>query len=351
MDTKYVKAVKAGLLGALLIIVIYLVTYMLFYFVATLPFNQNWGATEGHPDAAHIQQREAWSQKFDIGLDILLVFAYILIGLLSTWYIIPYAKGIKNIVILGAASGVIAQLISIPFKIVMMTFNIHGFVNLDYFITTFLLLIVHSNISDYVISLIMAIVLVAISSLISGMLIKKYMKPKIVYENENLFKSDINKSANVTNPLSSSGLSIPVWYGGLLIRFFAYIIDDIISTILTVVLAFVFVNIILDLDKSGFKMYHEPFIWIAAIVIMAIIILYYSFFESSKYQATPGKMIFGLKVTDMNGNRISIDKAIIRNIVKTISTIILYISVITIAFTKKKQGLHDFAADTIVIYK
>jgi uncharacterized RDD family membrane protein YckC len=31
--------------------------------------------------------------------------------------------------------------------------------------------------------------------------------------------------------------------------------------------------------------------------------LYEAFMESSSYQATLGKMIFGMKVTDLNGNR------------------------------------------------
>ena len=37
--------------------------------------------------------------------------------------------------------------------------------------------------------------------------------------------------------------------------------------------------------------------------------LYEAFMESSSYQATIGKMIFGMKVTDLYGNRISFERA------------------------------------------
>jgi uncharacterized RDD family membrane protein YckC len=76
--------------------------------------------------------------------------------------------------------------------------------------------------------------------------------------------------------------------------------------------------------------------------------LYEAFMESSSYQATLGKMIFGMKVTDLNGNRISFERATGRHFAKWLSAMILFIGYIMVGFTDRKQGLHDLLAGTLV---
>jgi uncharacterized RDD family membrane protein YckC len=73
--------------------------------------------------------------------------------------------------------------------------------------------------------------------------------------------------------------------------------------------------------------------------------------ESSKYQATVGKLALGLKVTDMDGNNLDFVKALVRNICKIISGMIMGIGYIMAGFTDKKQGLHDMIANTLVVKK
>jgi len=70
--------------------------------------------------------------------------------------------------------------------------------------------------------------------------------------------------------------------------------------------------------------------------------------ESSSYQATLGKMIFGMKVTDLNGNRISFERATGRHFAKWLSGLVLCIGYIMVGFTERKQGLHDLLAGTLV---
>jgi uncharacterized RDD family membrane protein YckC len=77
--------------------------------------------------------------------------------------------------------------------------------------------------------------------------------------------------------------------------------------------------------------------------------LFYSLFESSSWQATPGKKLLQLKVTDLNGNRIGFGKATGRYFAKILSGLILGIGFIMVAFTEKKQGLHDMMAGTLVV--
>nr|WP_293144944.1 RDD family protein [Okeania sp. SIO3I5] len=73
--------------------------------------------------------------------------------------------------------------------------------------------------------------------------------------------------------------------------------------------------------------------------------------ESLPRKATIGKKIMGIIVTDLNGNLISFARANARYLAKTISLITLLIGFIMAAFTKKKQGLHDKIAGTLVVKK
>jgi uncharacterized RDD family membrane protein YckC len=79
--------------------------------------------------------------------------------------------------------------------------------------------------------------------------------------------------------------------------------------------------------------------------------LYYALMESSAKQATLGKMALGIMVTDTNGRRVSFGRATGRYFAKIISSAILCIGYIMIAFTAKKQGLHDIMADCLVTKK
>ena len=79
--------------------------------------------------------------------------------------------------------------------------------------------------------------------------------------------------------------------------------------------------------------------------------IYHATFESSSKQATPGKMVLGIKVTDLEGRPVGFGKATGRYFGKIISMIILGIGLIMIAFTRKKQGLHDMMAGCLVVNK
>ena len=77
--------------------------------------------------------------------------------------------------------------------------------------------------------------------------------------------------------------------------------------------------------------------------------LYFAMCESSGSQATLGKMIIGLYVTDEGGSRITFRRATGRHFGKYISAVLLCIGFMMAGFTEKKQGLHDMLADTLVM--
>jgi len=90
---------------------------------------------------------------------------------------------------------------------------------------------------------------------------------------------------------------------------------------------------------------------IASLGVLIIIIpwLYFAGFECSRGQATPGKTLMRIVVTDKEGNRISFARATLRHFAKFISTLIIFIGFIMIGLTKKRQGLHDKIAGCLVL--
>jgi len=146
-----------------------------------------------------------------------------------------------------------------------------------------------------------------------------------------------------------------VRYGGFWIRVVAFIVDAIIVRVAVHPIAAIF-GISLAASWAGMGMHHGlgalPFLFFGGGVLAALIIgaswLYEALMLSSSYQATVGKMILGMKVTDLYGNRISFARATGRHFAKWLSGMILCIGYIMVGLTERKQGLHDFIAETLV---
>jgi uncharacterized RDD family membrane protein YckC len=77
--------------------------------------------------------------------------------------------------------------------------------------------------------------------------------------------------------------------------------------------------------------------------------LYFAAFESSRWQATPGKKVLGLRVTDLEGKRLSFIRASGRYFGKIISSLLLGLGFVMAGFTEKKQALHDMLASCLVL--
>lgn len=90
----------------------------------------------------------------------------------------------------------------------------------------------------------------------------------------------------------------------------------------------------------------------AAVVFLlnvAIGVAYYAGLHSSNLQATIGKRAFGIKVTDLEGKRIGIGRAIGRYFAAWLSALLLGIGFIMAAFTPRRQALHDKICQTLVV--
>ena len=92
-----------------------------------------------------------------------------------------------------------------------------------------------------------------------------------------------------------------------------------------------------------------PQILFSAMVLLLIVPWIYSaYLESSRNQATLGKMAIGAAVTDMQGNRITFARGSLRFFGKLLCILTIFIGFLIIAFTAYRQGLHDKVAGTLV---
>jgi uncharacterized RDD family membrane protein YckC len=128
-------------------------------------------------------------------------------------------------------------------------------------------------------------------------------------------------------------------YGGFWIRFVAIIIDGLIVG--AVISPALFATRTGPLDFSlhpGFRPLSTVVSW-----------LYEALLLSSPWQATVGKKLLGLRVTDEAGQRISFGRATGRHFAKYLSLITCFIGFIMAAFTHRKRALHDMIAGTLVM--
>lgn len=145
-----------------------------------------------------------------------------------------------------------------------------------------------------------------------------------------------------------------VHYGGFWIRVLAAIVDAIVMNIVIWLLMAVFGISLFEGMMTGDPSAMGPASGTMGFVnLLAFLIglAYAAGFIASPLQATPGKLLVKLKVTDSNGQRLGIGRAIGRELAKYLSAIILLIGFIMVAFTDRKRGLHDMIAGTLVMYR
>jgi outer membrane biosynthesis protein TonB len=87
---------------------------------------------------------------------------------------------------------------------------------------------------------------------------------------------------------------------------------------------------------------------VAVIAVWALGFLYWPILHASRLRATFGKAILGLYVTRFDGRRISILRALWREVAKIFSGAVFMLGYVIAAVTPRKQALHDLMAATYV---
>lgn len=135
-------------------------------------------------------------------------------------------------------------------------------------------------------------------------------------------------------------------YAGFWVRVGAFLIDLCVIIalcfLLGVVLGILGVNTGRgnEVSEGGLNLLVLLLIWLYNIIMLA------------NFRATLGKMATGIIVVSDTGENLPLGRIIIRETIgRLIAGIILWIGYLMISWTKRKQGLHDKIASSVVVHK
>jgi len=178
-------------------------------------------------------------------------------------------------------------------------------------------------------------------------------------------------SSSVAAPLVGGMAAVPAYagyaavprveYAGFWLRFLALLIDN---AVMGIGFVLILIPLIFLTGLGGFISEIHPdedmndvgifmligLLFLAATVSLLLTWLYHALMESSEWQATLGKRVLGLVVTDMAGRRVSFGRATGRHFAKIITNMVpAFIGYIMAGFTERKQALHDMIAGCLVL--
>ena len=160
-----------------------------------------------------------------------------------------------------------------------------------------------------------------------------------------------------------------MWYAGFWLRFVAAIIDLILLGLaLSIFVSFLAVARRIPLAFTDLHIDEPPSQVVSAFGVPSLFAilcffiitswLYFALLESSSWQGTLGKQIFGLYVADTQGNQVTFRRASLRfsagRLVAHVPYLgLLYFSIdcICAGLTSRKQALHDSLAGCLVLRK
>ncbi|MDQ3682172.1 MAG: RDD family protein [Bacteroidota bacterium] len=179
---------------------------------------------------------------------------------------------------------------------------------------------------------------------------------------DDIYKSinDFTKSSTVATPLQHD-ITTPElkvnWRGKYFWkvfwkRFAAYLLDVVIIMIPVMTILYL-------IWGDDFLSEVKETTLTTTIVFYGVLILIWSWFDSSKWRGTPGKRIMKLQITDDIGNPISFQKALVRNVIKYsllafadkdnsgVFALVFWIGQI-LCFIITKKFIHDYFSHTII---
>jgi uncharacterized RDD family membrane protein YckC len=146
------------------------------------------------------------------------------------------------------------------------------------------------------------------------------------------------------NYIEISGLESDIYIAGFWMRFWAYLVDLImIGSINRLIIKPIFRWLDISL--------HDPGIFAPIAIVTTLTFYLYFVFMTRLMGQTIGKMVFGLRVISLKDKKLSWGSIIFREGIGRYISTTIWILYIIVAFTRKKQGLHDIFADTTVIHE
>jgi uncharacterized RDD family membrane protein YckC len=170
-----------------------------------------------------------------------------------------------------------------------------------------------------------------------------------------------------------SVMGVPLKYGGFWPRLAAIFIDTIILSTVTSIATFPLYLPIMKkmsdwLSSVSYSQTTDPFTFLNEVttsdwylqlvaysflvtVINTVVYCLYYTVGVGKWGTTIGKTACGLKVIRTDGSRVSYGRAFARYWARVINGLTLGLTYLVVAFSGKKQGIHDMICDTLVVKK
>ncbi len=150
-------------------------------------------------------------------------------------------------------------------------------------------------------------------------------------------------------PVEPPGPAPGLQFGAPGPRLVAYIVDILIVSVVTTLIAIVGAILIVALAAGGSDVAAGLSAVLLAAVLFIVSIAYFPFFWARNGQ-TPGMRIFHLRVVrDRDGGPISGGQAILRLIGYWVSAFVFYLGFIWILIDSRKRGWYDLIAGTLVV--
>jgi uncharacterized RDD family membrane protein YckC len=164
-----------------------------------------------------------------------------------------------------------------------------------------------------------------------------------------LIASGIGTASTWTSFSSQGTSSLSLTYAGIWFRLVAALMDFLFGGAAIALVARVLVDIV---RLTGLASPHQSAAGSGSLYLVTFLLgywLYYAGMESSPLEATIGKIALRLRVTDLDGRRISFSCATLRYLGKLVSMATVLIGFLVAIFTRRKQALHDLFANTLVV--
>ncbi|OGP49627.1 MAG: hypothetical protein A2Y79_04840 [Deltaproteobacteria bacterium RBG_13_43_22] len=147
------------------------------------------------------------------------------------------------------------------------------------------------------------------------------------------------KKERLSKKINTAKEKEPLNYAGFWIRVSAFLIDMVVMFIPGCLVLILLRTSTPASEINLMNFFYNGVIWW----------LYSAVLVSSVWQGTVGKKVLGLKVTDLSGQRISFGRATGRYFSTSVSALLLGIGLMMVGWTRRKQGLHDMMASTLVV--
>jgi uncharacterized RDD family membrane protein YckC len=145
-------------------------------------------------------------------------------------------------------------------------------------------------------------------------------------------------------------------FGGFWLRLVAWIVDSIPIGIALGVACAPLPFLFLDMNKmerfakgdlSAFPIFYVLLLWLVGLLVPCV---YEALCYSSKWQATLGKKLLGMRVVTLQGEKLTFLRGFGRSLVKyTLSSFVCYLGFLWVAFEGRKRAWHDLLAGTLVV--